>query len=69
MRLSKREAAYKTVKKFFGVRISKCGAIKNKGEIIYELEQVVDGWKKYIETLYNEEELVVIDLKMINDIV
>jgi len=39
MKRGKREEAYKTVKKFFGVRsrTPKCGAIENKeGEIIYE---------------------------------
>jgi len=69
MRIGKREAAYKIVKNFFGVHTPECGAIENKeGEIIYELEQVADRWKEYIETLYNEEELDVIDLERIADI-
>jgi len=43
MRTGKREAAYKTVKKFFGIRTPKYGAIENKKEeIIYEQEQIVD---------------------------
>ncbi|XP_025425707.1 craniofacial development protein 2-like [Sipha flava] len=68
IRMGKIEEAYKTVKRFFGVRTLKNGAIENKeGEIIYEQEQVVDRWKEYIETLYKEEELFVTDLEKIND--
>jgi len=41
--MGKIEEAYKTVKRFFGVRTPKSEAIENKeGEIIYEQEQVVD---------------------------
>jgi hypothetical protein len=66
MRMIKIKEAYKTVKRFFGVRTPKGGAIENKtGEI--KQEQVVDIWKEYIEELYNEEELVVTDLKKVND--
>ncbi|KAL4125923.1 hypothetical protein QTP88_010160 [Uroleucon formosanum] len=68
MQMGKIEEAYKTVKRFFGVRTLKSGAIENKeGEIIYEQEQVVDRWKEYIEALYKEEELFVTDLEKIND--
>lgn len=60
---------YITVKKFFGVRTPKCGVTKSKKrEIIYEQEQVVDRLKKYLEALYDEEELVVVDLERTNEI-
>lgn len=52
MRMGKIEEAYKTVKRFFGVRTHKGGAVENKeGEKIYEQEKVADRWKEYIEPL------------------
>jgi len=68
MRTGKREAAYKTVKIFFGVRTPKWGAIENnEGEIIYEQEQIADRWKEYIEALYDEKEPAVIQIERLGE--
>jgi len=45
MKTGKREAAYKTVKKFFGTRNLKIGTIKNReGKMFYEQEYIVERW-------------------------
>lgn len=50
MKTGRREAAHKTVKKFFGTHNPKSGAIKDReGTIIYEQEHIAERWKEYLE--------------------
>lgn len=58
MKTGRKEAAYKTVKKFFGTHNPKSGAIEDReGTVIYEQEHIAERWKEYLEAPYNKEEL------------
>lgn len=68
MKTDRIEAAYKFVKKYFGIRNTKSEAIKKKqGTIIYEQKHIAERWKGYLVALYDGEELTGQEVEEMNE--
>jgi hypothetical protein len=54
------DKAYRTVRRFFKERKDKMASIKEAiGNIIYEEAEVAKCWKRYLEQLYHEENVII----------